>query len=94
MDRTRGTPFTLHLNHRRDSSPKIFHAGGCPGVCPLTHGRRRRDGEQGDDFIQLKRDAGHGLVAIHRFKIFQSLASLFFVLHSLITAFITSVNLS
>jgi len=50
VDRSCGSTFRLHLDHRRYGSPKVLGTRRGPGVGPFAHGGRRGDGVDGDDF--------------------------------------------
>jgi hypothetical protein len=70
MNRSGRAAFALQFEDRRHCAPEISHTCRRPGVGPLTHRRRRRDGINGDDFVQGVSDAGHRFVGVERFKDF------------------------
>ena len=65
MDRSGGAAFALHFDHVGHGAPDVGHSFRRPLVRPFAHVRRRRDGINGDDFIEAVGDIRDGLVAVH-----------------------------
>ena len=59
-----GTPFGLHLDHIRGGSPDVLAAFGRPFITVLRHGRRRRDGINGDVLNETISDGSRCFVAV------------------------------
>jgi hypothetical protein len=64
MQRACGASFALHLNHMRDRTPDVGFDLRRPLIRPLSHGRRRRNGINGNYFIDAVSDAGCRLVPV------------------------------
>ena len=65
MQRTRSASFALHLDHVRNRTPDVGFDLRRPLIRPLSHGRRRRDGINGNYFIDAVSDAGSRLVPVN-----------------------------
>ena len=65
VQRSGGAGLTLHFHDVRDRAPDVDFPLRRPLVGPFTHGGRRRDGINGDDFINLVGDIGCRFVAIN-----------------------------
>ena len=64
MQRASSATFALHLDHMRNRTPNVGFDFGRPLIRPLSHGRRRRNGINGNYFINAVSDAGCRLVAV------------------------------
>ena len=64
MQRAGGAAFALHLDHGGYGAPDVGLPLGGPLVRPFAHGRRWRNGIDGDDFVDLVGDVSRGFVAV------------------------------